>query len=122
MKFDLRIYAVVLSLDPLKLYICKEGLCRFCTETFVPLDHKGKRNEDVTAHISSYHLNKDSPKYVPPGGNWNNPDNLSSKRPLSVVFGQLKKRGLKDTDGHAVAVDEGTFWDKIEEAVSVGFV
>lgn len=120
LKFDLRVYAVVLSLDPLKLYICKEGLCRFCTETFTPLDHKGKRNDDVAAHISSYHVNKDSHKFVPPGGNAFTPDNLSSKRPLSVVFGQLKKRGLRDSDGKAVSVDEATFWTKIEEAASVG--
>jgi len=120
LKFDLRVYAVVLSLDPLKLFICKEGLCRFCTETFAPLDHKGKRSEDIAAHISSYHVNKDSHKFVPPGGNAFNPDNLSSKRPLSVVFGQLKKRGLRDQEGHEVKVDEPKFWTKIEEAVSVG--
>jgi hypothetical protein len=31
LKFDLRVYASLISLDPVKIYVCKEGLARFCT-------------------------------------------------------------------------------------------
>mmetsp|Transcript_35833 Transcript_35833/g.26619 ORF Transcript_35833/g.26619 Transcript_35833/m.26619 type:complete len:137 (+) Transcript_35833:116-526(+) len=33
-KFDLRVYLVLKSIQPLKVFICQEGLARFCTVNY----------------------------------------------------------------------------------------
>lgn len=60
-KFDLRIYVVVLSYDPLKVYINDEGLVRLATERY---SSSPDTLEKRTMHLTNYSVNKASPAFV----------------------------------------------------------
>jgi len=53
-KFDLRIYVLVTSWDPLRVYVYKEGLTRFATEEYTTASNKKSR----FIHLTNYSLNK----------------------------------------------------------------
>ena len=52
-KYDLRIYVLVSSLYPLKIYMYKEGLVRFATEEYTKGDY-----DNVFVHLTNYSINK----------------------------------------------------------------
>eukprot|EP00927_Polykrikos_kofoidii_P082161 TRINITY_DN8097_c0_g1_i1.p1 TRINITY_DN8097_c0_g1~~TRINITY_DN8097_c0_g1_i1.p1 ORF type:complete len:694 (+),score=85.37 TRINITY_DN8097_c0_g1_i1:162-2243(+) len=60
-KFDLRIYVVVLSYDPLKVYINEEGLVRLATEKY---SSDASTLDTRTMHLTNYSVNKLSPAFV----------------------------------------------------------
>lgn len=55
-KFDLRIYVLLTSLNPLHVYIHKEGMARFCTETYQ--DPQPDNLDHFYSHLTNYSLNK----------------------------------------------------------------
>lgn len=59
-KFDMRIYVLVSSLHPLKIWICREGLARFCAEKY-SLSHEGLHNK--FAHLTNYSINKAAERF-----------------------------------------------------------
>ena len=60
-KYDLRIYIVVTSYDPLRIYMFKEGLTRFATYEYnVKAKDVGKR----FIHLTNFSVNKHSKKFV----------------------------------------------------------
>ena len=79
LKFDFRVYVVLANLDPLEVYICKEGLARFCT---LPYEPPTSRNlHQAFMHLTNYSLNKRSSTYQ-----HTESDDDGSKRTMSSVF------------------------------------
>lgn len=85
-KFDLRIYAILLSINPVSIYLSREGLARFCTVSYKEPSNKNLR--DAYMHLTNYSLNKFSEKYV-------HTDTLAdgSKRTASSALAQLARLG-----------------------------
>lgn len=59
-KFDLRIYVLVTSYEPLKIYVFKEGLARFATETYSNVIDKNNN----FVHLTNYSINKKNDNFV----------------------------------------------------------
>ena len=58
-KYDIRVYVLVTSFDPLVVYQFDEGIVRFCTQAYDLSDFSNK-----TAHLTNYSLNKDAEGFV----------------------------------------------------------
>ncbi|XP_030063416.1 tubulin polyglutamylase TTLL11 isoform X2 [Microcaecilia unicolor] len=87
LKFDIRLYVILKSLEPLEIYIAKEGLSRFCTE---PYEEPTQKNlHHVFMHLTNYSLNIHS-------GNFVHSDNANtgSKRTFSSILHRLSSRGM----------------------------
>jgi hypothetical protein len=57
-KFDLRIYVVVTCYEPLRIYVYKEGLARFASETYTAKFNKNNKY----MHLTNYSKNKTNEK------------------------------------------------------------
>jgi hypothetical protein len=55
-KFDIRLYVLISSCDPLRIYIFHDGLARLCSERFKPADDENKDNHYM--HLSNYSINR----------------------------------------------------------------
>mmetsp|Transcript_63176 Transcript_63176/g.159355 ORF Transcript_63176/g.159355 Transcript_63176/m.159355 type:complete len:717 (-) Transcript_63176:89-2239(-) len=87
-KFDLRIYVVVVSYDPLKVYINDEGLVRIATEKF---SSSHDTLESRTMHLTNYSVNKQSPAFVQ---NSDGKDQKDGKSPSTSTAQAEEEEGL----------------------------
>ena len=71
LKFDLRLYVLVLSVQPLTAYLFRQGMARFATNKYKrPTD---ANLHDVFMHLTNYSLNKrNTAAYVKAGGGRHN--------------------------------------------------
>lgn len=61
MKFDLRLYVLVTGINPLRIYLSKEGLARLSTKMYDEVDDENLG--DIMMHLTNYAINKNSSKF-----------------------------------------------------------
>ncbi|CDW90152.1 tubulin-tyrosine ligase family protein [Stylonychia lemnae] len=84
LKFDLRIYVLVTNVQPLRIFIHKEGLARFASEQY---QHKSYSNPFI--HLTNYAINKDNQNFTSDQNG-----ETGHKRSLKSVYQTLQKDGI----------------------------
>ncbi|XP_072285704.1 tubulin polyglutamylase TTLL11 isoform X2 [Pyxicephalus adspersus] len=87
LKFDMRLYVLLKSLEPLEIYIAKDGLSRFCTEPYQEPNHKNLHR--VYMHLTNYSLNIHSGKFI-----HSDSVHTGSKRTFSSILYRLSATGV----------------------------
>jgi len=96
LKFDLRLYVLVVSCDPLRIYIHKEGLVRFATQPYSKIDVCSEKMllRNLFMHLTNYAVNKENPEFKQATSV---EDGHSHKRTMTQLVRRLKAEG-KDTE------------------------
>ncbi|XP_051530224.1 tubulin polyglutamylase ttll6-like [Myxocyprinus asiaticus] len=97
-KFDLRIYVLVTSCDPFRVFMYNEGLVRFCTTQYN--EPTGSNLEDVCMHLTNYAINKHSENFV-------RDEDTGSKRKLSSFKKHME----------TMSYDAEKMWADIEDVI-----
>ncbi|CAH1796784.1 unnamed protein product, partial [Owenia fusiformis] len=97
-KFDLRVYALVTSCDPLRIFVFKDGLARFATVKYS--DPTSHNTDNVYMHLTNYAINKHSTDFV-------RDDEAGSKRRISTVNKWFKDKGY----------DVDKIWNDIDDVI-----
>lgn len=99
-KFDVRLYVLVTSYDPLTIYLYEEGLTRFAT---VKYDRATKNIKNQFMHLTNYSVNKKSSDYV----SCDDPEveDYGNKWSMSAMLRYLKQEG-KDTTSLMAKVED----------------
>lgn len=127
LKFDLRLYVAVTSVDPLCIYLFDDGLARFCTEKYDPSipfptnddtrqvkpDVKGQTGGTKFAHLTNSSVNVYSDKYIRNTGTTEEEMKRGSKRSLAVT---LERIGLLP------GIDGTKLWSDISNLVTKSFI
>ena len=101
-KYDLRLYVLLSSLQPLRMFLFREGLVRVCTQKYV----QPERNMgDTRMHLTNYSVNKESADFVQPEDEHDCAD--ASKRTVTSLMETLAE------EGH----DTEELWRRIGEVV-----
>ncbi|XP_018799370.1 PREDICTED: tubulin polyglutamylase TTLL13P isoform X1 [Bactrocera latifrons] len=99
-KFDLRVYTLITSVDPLRIFVYNEGLARFATSKYV--EPTTENSCDLFMHLTNYSVNKRSSQY-----DLCDNDDCGSKRKFCAINNWLRRRNYE--------VDE--FWQKIDDII-----
>nr|CAD7423805.1 unnamed protein product [Timema monikensis] len=82
-KFDLRVYVLITSCDPLRVYVYNDGLARFATSRYQ--EPTTTNTSNVFMHLTNYSVNKHSRTYVID-------DQAGSKRKISTLNSWLQSK------------------------------
>jgi hypothetical protein len=99
-KFDLRIYVLIKSMDPLEIFIHREGLVRLATAKYQKPNKVNITNTRM--HLTNYAVNKDSKNFIQ-----DDSGEKGTKRSLTSLWDQLDQMGY---DSHAI-------WGNIEDVI-----
>ena len=102
LKFDLRVYVLVTSFDPLKAFIYREGLTRFAS---APYSTEPEHMQDAFRHLTNYSINKNSCTFVENSDL--RCDNVGHKWSLSALNKHLR----------CVGVDVDLMWTRIMDLI-----
>lgn len=93
LKFDLRLYVLVLGVNPLRAFIYKDGLSRLAT---IPYKNVSLGNmEELCMHLTNYAVNKNSENFIQ---NQNaNLDSVGHKRSLKYTMRYLNTTCKQDS-------------------------
>ncbi|XP_077173959.1 tubulin polyglutamylase TTLL13 isoform X2 [Paroedura picta] len=97
-KFDMRIYVLVTSCDPLKIFVYEEGLARFATMRYI--EPSSSNLEDICMHLTNYAINKHNENFV-------RDENTGSKRKLSTLNIWMREHNY----------DTAELWRDIEDII-----
>ena len=87
LKFDLRIYVLLYGVDPLRIFLFREGLARFATEKYAT-PFKGNM-ENLFMHLTNYAINKNSENFE--ANEDENEADSGHKRSVSSVFKYIEE-------------------------------
>ncbi|UYV61550.1 TTLL4 [Cordylochernes scorpioides] len=100
-KFDLRLYVLLTSFDPLRIYVYDDGLVRFASVKYSKAQHS---LGDRFMHLTNYSINKRSASYT------SNEDETicqGHKWSLKALWGYLEKQGI----------DTKTLWSSLVDII-----
>uniref|UniRef100_A0A663MSY8 Tubulin tyrosine ligase like 6 n=1 Tax=Athene cunicularia TaxID=194338 RepID=A0A663MSY8_ATHCN len=97
-KFDMRIYVLVTSCDPLRIFVYKEGLARFATMRYI--DPSSRNLGDICMHLTNYAINKHNENFI-------QDDTIGSKRKLSTLNAWMRDNSYNTTK----------LWENIEDII-----
>mmetsp|Transcript_16182 Transcript_16182/g.37186 ORF Transcript_16182/g.37186 Transcript_16182/m.37186 type:complete len:991 (+) Transcript_16182:152-3124(+) len=104
-KFDLRLYVVITSYDPLKIYLFSEGLVRLATEKY---STSAKSINHRTMHLTNYSVNKTAGSYK------KNLDSVTSTASTTTPTHGLEDHeaeGAEDSGDEACPQEDGHLQD-----------
>lgn len=101
-KFDLRIYVLLTSVDPLRIYVYNEGLARFAS---CPYDSGKHGLKNLYQHLTNYSINKKS-------------DSFSQNKSLDERD-HGNKWSLSDLQAHfeKMGIHMQPIWERIYDAI-----
>lgn len=89
LKFDIRVYVLVTSFEPLRAYVYREGLIRFASQ---PYSTEDKHLNDAYRHLTNYSINKKADNFVE--NQKAHQDNVGHKWSFSAFNKHLKHCGV----------------------------
>lgn len=89
-KFDIRLYVLIASCDPLRVYIYHDGLARLCTESFQPANDENKDNHFM--HLTNYSINRAHTSNFQSSHDATE-GSVGSKRTLSALLDTMRREG-----------------------------